>query len=27
MHYAWDAIAGVAVGIVVPWVAAKLDTV
>lgn len=25
MHYAWDAIAGVAVGIVVPWVAGRLE--
>jgi membrane-associated phospholipid phosphatase len=25
MHYAWDAIAGIAVGLVVPWVAAMLE--
>ena len=25
MHYAWDAIGGVVVGIVVPWVAVKID--
>lgn len=25
MHYAWDAIVGIAVGLVVPWVAARLE--